>query len=121
MNDSQVAVIAIGALVTITGGFFAQAKAQNKTHNRIAYGLEKLAKTHEKGNVISKNGFDQAETRNGHLGDLIVQQGKANKTLADIATKEIVKAVQTVKSQHVNHQVVDEATIDKEVIKEKKV
>lgn len=99
MQDSQVAIAALAVLGTISTGFFAQARQQNKTQEKIAKGLDRLAKVHEKGNR-------EAELRNGHLAELVVA-----------SKKQLLSAVQTVREQKVEHQVVEKAKIEHADIK----
>lgn len=50
----------------------------------------------------------ESEKRNGHLAELITEQGKQTQMIADNAVKHIIKNVntQTVKEQQVEHQTV---------------
>ena len=95
MESNSVAIAAITLAGTIAAGFFTLINKQNKTHTKIADGLNRLAKAHEKGNK-------EAEQRNGHLADLVVK-----------TNKRTIEAVQVVHKQKVEHQDVHEATLNK--------
>lgn len=107
MNENAVAIAAITLAGTICAGFFALVNKQNslmnkqtKVHGEIASGLDRLAKAHETGNKESAE-------RNGHLGELVTEQTKFTKE----STSQILKAVQSIPTQHVSEQKVDHQTV----------
>ena len=67
-------------------------------------------------NAVTKQAKESAE-RNGHLGELIVQQGEQTKQIADAAVKKIVS---TVGVQNVKHQHVHDSVVEHEVVKDRK-
>lgn len=107
MNGSEVSLAAIALSGTICAGFFALVNKQNtlmnkqtKVHGEIANGLDRLAKAHETGNRESAE-------RNGHLGELIVEQSKLVKKANAVTLKAINDiSKQTVQEQRVEHQTV---------------
>lgn len=54
---------------------------------------------------------DESKERNGHLGELIIEQGKQANVLADTAIKKVIQGVQNVKTQKVVHQTVENETV----------
>jgi hypothetical protein len=100
MNENAVALAVIGLATGICSGFFALVNKQIKIHGQIAHGLDRLAKAHETGNKESAE-------RNGHLGELVTEQTKFTKE----STSQILKAVQSIPTQHVSEQKVDHQTV----------
>lgn len=100
MNENAVALAVIGLSTGICSGFFALVNKQIKIHGQIAHGLDRLAKAHETGNKESAE-------RNGHLGELVTEQTKFTKE----STSQILKAVQSIPTQHVSEQKVDHQTV----------
>lgn len=107
MDGQEVALAAIALAGTICAGFFALVNKQNtlmskqtKVHGEIATGLDRLAKAHETGNRESAE-------RNGHLGELIVEQSKLVKR-SNAVTLKAIKDInnQTIHEQKVEHQTV---------------
>ena len=98
--ENAVALAAITLAGTICAGFFALVNKQNTIHSKIASGLDRLAKAHETGNKESAE-------RNGHLGELVTEQTKFTKE----STSQILKAVQSIPTQHVSEQKVDHQTV----------
>ena len=98
--ENAVALAAITLAGTICAGFFALVNKQNTIHSKIASGLDRLAKAHETGNKESAE-------RNGHLGELVTEQTKFTKK----STSQILKAVQSIPTQHVSEQKVDHQTV----------
>lgn len=100
MTENTVALAVIALTTGICSGFFALVNKQIKIHGQIAHGLDRLAKAHETGNKESAE-------RNGHLGEMVTEQAKFTKE----STKQILKAVQNIPTQHVSEQKVDHQTV----------
>lgn len=114
-NDSAVALAAISLCGALATGFF-------RLLNRLERALDKNTKSNEKLADVSKKGHNrvavavenqakESAERNGHLGEMIIQQGKITQKIADTAVKQIMGA-QEIKEQHVKEQVVDHQTIE---------
>lgn len=119
-GDNSVAIAAIALTGTIATGFFALIRQQNKVHEKVATSMDNVANSNraiakEAGlsRKVQEKGFNEAKERNGHLAELIIQQGEQTKALADGATESILGAVQNIKEQHVEHQHVDRETVGK--------
>lgn len=69
--------------------------------------LEKVASSNQEIANATKQAAKEAKERNGHLADLIVQSKEEIKTVA----QKNYDAIQNVKSQHVDKQVVDQQVI----------
>lgn len=93
MDSNAVIIAALGLIGTICTGFFALVKMQNKVHEKIADGLDDLAKATRQGNK-------EAKERNGHLAELVIKTGE-----------NTISAVQNVEHQHVDSQVIDTKVI----------
>lgn len=120
-ENQTVAIAAISLTGAICAGFFKLVSAQNKTHERIAKAVDNLAK--QSGKIVSSNreiaqatkqSANEAQERNGHLADLVIQQGKMTQQVTAKAIEEIIKGVSEVNKQKVHTQVVDKAVIKKE-------
>lgn len=105
MNDTSVAIAAITLAGTIATGMIALMAKLVQAINAGTRAHEKVASAITKGNK-------EAEKRNGHLAELVIQQGEATKVLADGAVSSIVTALQDVPEQHIEHQHVDRVTVD---------
>lgn len=110
MNDNSVAIAAIGLAGTIATGMIALMAKLVQSINAGTRAHEKVAKAITQGNK-------EAKERNGHLAELVIQQGDATKILADGAVSSIVQAIQDVPEQHIEHQHVDRVTVDSQVTK----
>lgn len=92
MENSSVALAAIGLAGSICAGFFAMVSKQNKIHAQIGSALDNLAKATRQGNK-------EAKERNGHLAELVIETSKG---IAEHLTKPV--NVQTVETQVVKEQ-----------------
>lgn len=109
MSD-QTVIALLGIFGSITAGFFKLINDQNKVHGKIADGLEALkdsgvaqAEAMKEVAKETKQGNKESAKRNGHLGEQNVQITKLiTETRADM-----LNAVENVKEQHVDLQVVD--------------
>jgi len=132
-GTSTIAIV-IGAFVTIIGGFGAIAKimlnqsakdrdADRDERIKLTTAIENMAQSNAKVAEVTDRGFDklsketakqsqQAEQRNGHLAELVMQSTETNKALAESSTAQIITAVQNVKEQHVKHQTVEHETVE---------
>ncbi len=92
MTEGAVAIAAITLAGALATGFFGLVSKQDRTHQKIAKGLEDLAKA-------TKDGNREAKQRNGHLAELIV-------STADNIKASLNKPVnvQTVETQVVKEQ-----------------
>lgn len=113
MTENAVALAAIALTGTVVAGFFKLINDQNKVHAKIAHGLDKVAESNKdiaketKGvkQEAEKGNLESAE-RNGHLGELIIQQGKQTEKIANKAVSAIIEGTQNVTEQKVEHQTV---------------
>lgn len=110
--DNTVALAAIGLASSLAVGFF-------KLLSKLTKSLDKVAKSNLEIARESRRGNDQSEKRNGHLGELVVQNGEQMKVLAENATNTILNAVQNVEEQHIGHAHIDKATVEKETVHKK--
>lgn len=106
--DNTVALAALTLAGTIAAGFFAMVGAQNKIHAKLSDSIDKMTKSNEKIATETKNvadatekASDEARDRNGHLAELVVQQG------------ERIMSGTTVKQQNVEHLHVENETVEK--------
>lgn len=113
IDTNYVAIAAIGLvgsiLAIVVKPLFALLKANTQASDANTVALQEIAKE-------TKQGNKEAKQRNGHLGDLVVQQGAAIQGIADSATHKVIQAVQHVNTQHIAKQ-----TIDKSIVKNEKV
>lgn len=74
--------------------------------DNLAKSTDKNVEAHKKvADAVTKQA-QEAEKRNGHLAELQLQGQETMKLIADQATSKIITAVQNVKEQNVEHQVV---------------
>ena len=109
-------------LAGMLAGFFAISKvmltqatkdreSDRKERKEFSQAIKEMAKASKMVAAETKKGNEEARIRNGHLGEQNIQIAELVK-----ATKEdMLKAVQNVKVQHVEHQ-----TVDEEIVKHKK-
>jgi hypothetical protein len=123
-GDGSVALAVVGLTGTICAGFFTMINKQNKTHDKIAKAVDNLAEQSRKVVVsnqdiarATRQGSREAKERNGHLADMVIQQGEMIKEVADNATTNIILGVSEVNEQHIKKQHVDESVVDKSTIK----
>ena len=124
-----------GAMVAVVAAFiglgtvmFRQAAKDRRDDRKERLNFAEAVKDMAKSNRLiadsNKTGFekltsatertaDEAKERNGHLAELIQQGSDRVDVIAKQATDNIIKGVQTVKEQHVEHQAIDNATIVK--------
>lgn len=95
--DNTVALAAIGLAGSITAGFFRLTNKQIKTHEKIAKGLSDLADETKGLKLEARKGNKEAKQRNGHLAEIVIQQGEITR---DNMNKPI--NVQTVETQVVS-------------------
>lgn len=90
--DNTVALAALTLAGTIAGGFFTLVNKQNKTHEKLATTMDRVA-------LATEKSADEAKERNGHLAELIIETAKNTK-------EEMNKPVnvQTVETQVVREQ-----------------
>lgn len=115
----------VSILTIIAGmlaGFFAIAQimlkqsskdreSDRKERKEFSEAIKDMAKASKMVAAETKKGNEEAKIRNGHLGEQNIQIAELVKS-----TKEdMLKAVQNVKVQHVEHQ-----TVDEEIVKHKK-
>lgn len=56
----------------------------------------------------TKKGNREAKQRNGHLAELVIQQGEQTKMIAEASTEKVIAAMQHVEHQKVEHQIVND-------------
>lgn len=98
MGDSAVPLAAIGLVSLILAVVVKPLFTLLKENTRATQSL--VAET--------KKGNKEAKDRNGHLAELVVQQGENTKAIADATASQIITAVQKVEVQEVEHQTVKE-------------
>lgn len=115
MSD-QVVLAILGVFGTIVTGFFKLYKDQQKVHEKIASGMDKLAKSGEKQakgmDKVAKateRAADEAKDRNGHLAEMQIQQ-------AD----RIIDTVQNVQNQRIQTLEVENEVVENQTVKRKK-
>lgn len=114
MSD-QTIIALIGLFGAITAGFFKLLKDQQKVHEKLADGMEKVAKSSDKqakemakvANATIRSA-DEAKERNGHLADMQIQQ-------AD----RVIDSVKNVQKQHVKRLEVENEIVEHQTIKSK--
>lgn len=109
--DNAVALAALTLAGTLAAGFFKllnklthSIDENTKSNRKIAEKLELVAKATTKGN-------QEAKSRNGHLAELVIQQGESIRALADSAADRIIETVQHIEKQSVEHQVVKDIKV----------
>ena len=107
MNDSQVMLAMFAMFSAIVAGFFKQSAAQDRTHRKIADGMDKLAKASNAQTREMAKGNRQSAERNGHLGDQNIQIIK----LVKDTHQDMINAMENIKEQHVDKQIVDEQVV----------
>lgn len=86
-------------------------ESDRKERQQLAVAIQKMAEASKMVAKETRKGNEEARIRNGHLGEQNIQIAELVKS-----TKEdMLKAVQNVKVQHVEHQ-----TVDEEIVKHKK-
>lgn len=112
MTDSQVMLAMFAMFSAIVAGFFKQFAAQNKTHEKIASGMDKLAEANVAQTKELAKGNRQSAERNGHLGDQNIQIIK----LVKETHSDMLNAMENIKEQHVTKQIVDEQEVKVETV-----
>lgn len=122
----------LGAFVVMISGFYTIAKVMLKQSskdrdadrverqtfikaiNKMSGGMDKVAESNKKIAVATEQGNKEAKDRNGHLAELVLEQGKQTQKIASTAVEQIIKGVkvQHIDKQEVEHMHVKEA--DKE-------
>lgn len=69
-------------------------------------GMDKVA-------VATNKTAREAKERNGHLAELIIQQGEMVQEVAKHTTQNIIEGVTNIETQKVHTQVVDQSTVNK--------
>lgn len=121
-TDSSDIAIVVGAFVTVVAGFLAVAKimlsqaskdreADRQERKKLAEAIHLMAINSNKVAAATDRSANEAKERNGHLAELIVQQGENTRVLADKATKTVIEAVQHVNQQKVEHQIVKDIKV----------
>lgn len=102
MDNNAVALASIGLVGTILAvvvkPLFTLLRENTKATNAL------VAET--------KKGNQEAKQRNGHLAELVIQQGEMTAMISEKAVKEVVSAVQNVQQQNVEHQSVKKQEVD---------
>lgn len=108
MESNSVALAALTLSGTIAAGFFTLVNKQNRTHEKIATALDKVAASNiiiaektEKVAQATVQGNKEAKERNGHLAELVIQ-----------TNDKAIEAIQSVKKQEVGEQHVKVQSID---------
>lgn len=86
IDSTQVALASIALAGALATGFFALVSRQDKTHQRIADSLEKVAQSNKEIAKATEKGSKEAKERNGHLAEITIQQ--ADKIVALIDNHE---------------------------------
>lgn len=115
MSD-QVVLAILGVFGTIVAGFFKLYKDQQRVHEKIATGMDKVANASEKQAKgmdklakATERAADEAKERNGHLADMQIQQ-------AD----RIIDRVEHVQKQHVETLEVENEVVENQTVKRTK-
>ena len=84
---------------------------QNRGQEKLTKAIDALSKNSNKNALAQKQtaeatirGNKEAEKRNGHLAELVLQNSKQMEVVAGQATKKIMNAFQNVNEQVVEHQ-----------------
>ena len=135
----------IGAFVTVILAFLGVAKimlnqstrdreadrkeriesAEADRHERriLAEAINKMADPKVNGNErvaqASERQAEESKQRNGHLGEMILEQGKQTAKLIELSVNKTIKGVQNIKTQHVHDQKVDNTTVINEIVTNK--
>jgi len=99
MSDSAIIAI-ITAVAGVVAGFFKLIDNQNKLHEKLAISIDSMADASRLVATATQETAAQAESRNGHLADITIQQGD-----------RIVEMVAQLKEQHVETQVIEHQEI----------
>lgn len=96
------------------------AEADRAERKELAKAIKDMADPEVNGNKAIAEGItrqaDESAQRNGHLGTLILEQGKQSQVIADTAVKAVIKGVQNVQTQNVIKQNVNTSTVKDETI-----
>lgn len=103
--DNAVALAALTLAGTIAAGFFTLVNKQNRTHEKLATAMDKVAKSNQDIAKEAKKGNVEAKERNGHLAELTIQ-----------SSEQMLKAIQTIREQHVDHQTVVKQEVNKAIV-----
>lgn len=111
MADNNIALAALALIGTLAAGFFAlirdQRASNEKSIDKLVTTLSQVAEASEKVARATEQGSREAQARNGHLGELTMQNSKLILESQD----NIIKAVVNIKEQRVDHQTVERETI----------
>lgn len=109
--SEQVLLGIIGFFSLLVGGFFKMIANQNRGQEKLTRAIDALSKNSNKNALAQKQtaeatikGNKEAEKRNGHLAELILQNSKQTEVIAQKATSKIMNAFQNVSEQVVEHQ-----------------
>ena len=109
--SEQVLLGIIGFFSLLIGGFFKMIANQNRSQEKLTRAIDTLGKNSNKNANAQKQtaeatirGNKEAEKRNGHLAELVLQNSKQMEVVAGQATKKIMNAFQNVNEQVVEHQ-----------------
>ena len=109
--SEQVLLGIIGFFSLLIGGFFKMIANQNRGQEKLTKAIDALSKNSNKNALAQKQtaeatirGNKEAEKRNGHLAELVLQNSKQMEVVAGQATKKIMNAFQNVNEQVVEHQ-----------------
>lgn len=116
MSD-QVTLALIGMIGAIIAGFFKMIDSQNKNQKELTKAVNILSVNSDKQTKASlaiaketKQGNIEAKERNGHLGEQNVQITE----LIAAHTEKTIEAIDNLKTQHIDTQLVDKQVISKE-------
>lgn len=105
--DNAVALAAIGLVASILAivvkPLFAMLREFTKSLKENTHATNALVAETKKGNK-------EAKERNGHLAELILQQGEQTKMIAETSTDRVIDAMQHVEQQSVEHQTIKEVS-----------
>lgn len=104
---------AILALIAILGSTMV---ALFKLLNQNTKALDKMTTAMTNVAHSNKRIADESKQRNGHLAELITEQGKQSVQIADMAVNKVIEGVQNVKTQNVINQKVEQSTVKDETI-----
>lgn len=119
MDQAAVALAAISLAGAISAGMFKQLSENRKAQDRQTEAQKKTTDALKALVAETKRGNDASERRNGHLGELIIQQTEQTKEIAAGTADHIITAVSNVKHQHVQKQTVNEEVVRHEVVNSK--
>src|SRR3954468_6390137 len=111
MENNNVAIAALTLTGTLAAGFFALIAKQNKTHENLAKSIDLMARASKEVAKATTRSAEEAEQRNGHLGELVSQGNELTGKILEQQKKAATILADSSTNQHIEHQIVDKQTI----------